>query len=508
MVDGRSPIEVLPNDNLLQIFSFCKPRAHADIFSLPVTWEWYGLAHVCRKWRDLVFGSPRYLEAMLVTGEDEPQCVTTLDCWPQPTLPITILHDSNDPLSPEVEDDVLAGLKHSDRINHINLPISSSMLEKSTTLVSTFPILEQLDIRSPGDRFTVLPHAFLGGSTPASNKLRLITLERISFPALPQLLMSSRDLVYLSLGPDIFTGDGFVPSDILASSLSAATRLEFLYVYPRSGLRHELSRTFPSRRSHILTPEQRSTHSGSSLPNLIVLPSLVDIDFNGSHEYLEDLVSRIYAPFLLYIKVWIHQKGAQPLYLPQLHQFLSRTECLRTLPLLTSIHISEQFLKISHHFGSPPWGCISLSVFFDDHEDWDMSQVVHFSGQLPPLISSVKQIRIYQFNGITPPYLRGGQQATQWLQLFTLFDGAQDLQLYNINESYTGIEKALQKSTEIGQKVLPALRILRLAGFGNRARWRIKLFVEERRLTTGRTIIVLRRIRHRIDSESDEEIVL
>jgi F-box-like len=480
VVDVHLTIEVLPNNNLLQIFSLCNPWIHMDIFMPPVTWDRYRLAHVCQRWRYLIFASPRYLGVMLVTGMDQRRCVTTLDCWPALPIAICIWHKTDEPLSHKVEDDILAGLKHSDRIHEIILPISSSMLAKSATLVWTFPELERLDISSPDDQFTVLPHGFLGGSTPTSKKLHHITMERISFPTLPQLLMSSRDLVYLSLGPDIFTGEGFIPSDTLASSLSTATRLEFLHIYPPLGLPHKFRQICRRRRrSHILTPEQRSTHSGSSFPNLVILPSLVNIDFDGSHDYLEDLVSRIYAPFLLYITVRIHQKGTQPLHLPQLHQFLSRTECLRSLPLQTSIDIFKQHFVISHDFGSPPFGCISLTVSFYDHEYWDMSQVDHFSRQLHPLISSVKRVRIHVYSDT--PSLQGEPHThtVQWLRLFMLFNGAQDVQVYNVNESYTGIAKALQKSTEIGQKVFPALRILRLCGFGKKTRWRIKVFLEE-----------------------------
>lgn len=419
--------------------------------------------------------------------------MSTLDCWP--ALPITIWYDTDTPLSCEVEDDVLAGLKHSDRIHNIMLPISSSMLAKSTTSVWTFPELEHLSIMSPGPdgQFTVLPHTFLGGSTPTSKRLRRITLQSISFPTLPQLLMSSCDLAYLSLGPDVFTGEGFIPSDTLASSLSTATRLKTLYIYPPSELRHTL--------------EQRSTHSRSSFPNLIVLPSLVDIEFDGSHEYLEDLVSRIHAPFLLDIAVHIYQKGAQPSYLPHLDQFLSQTECLRSLPLQTSIDIYDQFFVIKHDFGSSPQGCIALAVSFDDHEYWDMSQVDHFSRQLHPLISSVERVKIQLH--VFPPSLQRKlhTHAMQWLQLFMLFNGAKDVQVYNINESYTGIALALQKSTEISQEVFPALRILRLCGFGEKMGWRIKYFVEGHRFTTGRTVIVLRRDKERCDSGGDEEFV-
>jgi len=471
MVDEPVTIEVISDDVLLRIFSLCNPLGYVNKFMPPVTWRWHRLAHVCRRWRCLILASPRFLGLILVTGLK--RCVTTLDCWP--ALPIAIWRDTSNPLSLEDEDDVLAGLEHSDRIYEISLPISDSMLAKSATLAWSFPELERLDIGSPLGQITVLPQKFLGGSTPTSHKLRHITLKKICLPTLPQLLLSSRDLMFLSLGPDVFTGEGFIPSDTLASSLSATTRLEFLYItfYPRSD---------------IFKPKQRSTYTGSLRPNLIALPALVDIDFEGPNEYLEDLVSRIHAPLLHHIGVRVSQEGVQSLDISQLSQFLSRTELLRSLPLQTSIGIGDRGFTICHQFGPPPpsWGIISLEVFCD-HEFWDVSGVVHFSRQLSPLISSVERV-IIQADAI-PPTLQDESVTVRWLKLFSPFNSAQEVYIYKVERSYDGIASALQNSTEIGQEVFPALHTLELCGFGTKAPRGIESFVDERRLA-GRTIAV------------------
>jgi len=331
--------------------------------------------------------------------------VLTLDCWL--ALPIAIWYDTSNPLSLEVEDDVLAGLEHSDRIYEIGLPILGSMIAKSATLAWSFLKLEHLDIGSPPGQFMVLPQTFLGGSTPTSHKLRHITLKKICFPTLPQLLLSSCNLVFLSLGPDALTGEGFIPPDTLASSLLATTWLEFLHVtvYPHS---------------KIFNPEQRSTYSGSLRPNLIVLPALADIEFEGSNEYLEDLVSRIHAFLFHYITVHVSQEGVQSLDISELSQFLSRTERLRLLPLQTSLEIEERGFRICHEIETPPsWEIISFEVFYD-HGSWDVSQVVQFSRQLSPLMSSVGRLIIHA-NAI-PPSLQDEPVTVQWLKLFLPFN--------------------------------------------------------------------------------------
>ena len=48
----RTAIEVLPEDILLEIFDFYRLDAMEQSKGRP--WKWHRLAHVCRKWRDVV----------------------------------------------------------------------------------------------------------------------------------------------------------------------------------------------------------------------------------------------------------------------------------------------------------------------------------------------------------------------------------------------------------------------------------------------------------------------
>ena len=337
MVGGNLIFEALPDDVLLLIFFLCNPRGHAD---KPVTWQWCRLTHVCQRWQRIVFASPRYLGLVIVTG-----CLyrrgsvrRALDCWP--ALPVAIRCETHRVLSDEDDEDFLAGLKHPDRIHEINFPISWHMLEKSATLAWSFPQLERLGIGAPHGFHIDAPRGFLGGSTPTSHKLCHIELLKITLPSLPQLLLSNRNLVYLSLDRDVFISEHkYIPSDTLANSLSAATQLKFLRIHLRRG---------------ISEPKQSGTHSESLSPNPILLPSLVEIDFGGPNRYLEDLVSRIHSPLLRRIRVGITLMGTWPLDLSNLFQLLSRSEFLQSLPFRTSIEIEEDGFEIVHDFGPPP----------------------------------------------------------------------------------------------------------------------------------------------------------
>ena len=321
MVDGNLTINVLPDDILLLVFSLCNPRGHVD---KPVTWQWCRLVHVCQRWRRIVFASPRYLGLVIIIGyrARTGSVRRALNCWP--AFPIAIRRGTRGafPMPDEDEDDILAGLKHPDRIYEISFSISWGMLKKSqsASLAWSFPQLERLEFRGAHGFHIDPPRGFLGGSTPTSHKLRHMELLKTTFPSLPQLLMANRNLVYLSLGRDLYIGqrNEHISPDTLASSLSAATQLKVFHVHIRPDISNR---------------QQRSTHPASLSPNLILLPSLVEIDFKGPNGYLDDLISSIHSPVLRRIRVSITLMGAQPLDSSHLCQLLSRSEYLQSMPL-------------------------------------------------------------------------------------------------------------------------------------------------------------------------------
>jgi hypothetical protein len=95
-------IDVLPDLALLEVFDFYVDGEYMD------SETWQTLVQVCRKWRNIVFGSPRRLKLRLF-------CSGTLwrrklDVWPP--LPIVVRSDG-----PGSVDDIVAALEHNDRIS-------------------------------------------------------------------------------------------------------------------------------------------------------------------------------------------------------------------------------------------------------------------------------------------------------------------------------------------------------------------------------------------------------
>src|SRR5712675_2973401 len=465
MVDnGTITIEYLPNELLLHVFSFHRLLSSKGNRPSSATWRWYILAHVCQRWRDLIFSSLHHLEAHLIVPRKSPK--TPLDSWP--SIPISVWYPSNGYMSKDQIADVVSALEHSDRIREIRLPMTMGRLFWTSIGNKSFPELEHLTLCGPHS--ITLPHEFFGGSTPHP-RLRSILLIGFHLPALPKLLLSSRGLVSLHLGSSTLTGKGFISPEVLSNALSSTTQLEYLYI---------TCGRFPVE-SH---PELTSTNSAPH--NLVVLPALTYFRIGSFIKYLENFVSWINAPHLMKLIVDVDRSIFD---VPQLSQFISRTEHLSSLPLRTSISLNTFAFEIEHHFrrlSSPQEGYFRLMGDRTDY--WQVSQVVHICAQLSPFAWSVKQLKLSVSH--LPPTLRGKTDPAPWLQLLSPYNNIEDIEIFGQGAPCTGFACALQQSTwEMAQEVLPALRVLRIHGFDFRSIRLMMLFAAARRLNSRPVIV-------------------
>ena len=96
-------IDVLPDDVLLEIFDFFTKSVEGFIE------EWQILVHVCRRWRSLVFGSPRRLKLRLFCS-DRKLARDMLDVWPPLPLVIQRIGEAGS------VDNIVGVLERSDRV--------------------------------------------------------------------------------------------------------------------------------------------------------------------------------------------------------------------------------------------------------------------------------------------------------------------------------------------------------------------------------------------------------
>jgi hypothetical protein len=115
---ARATIDMLPDVALLKMFDFYVNR----MWTID---RWQTLVHVCRKWRDVVFGSPHRLDLRLLCTARTP-VKETLYIWP--VLPIVIsVYD----YKMGDADNIIAAVEHNDRICELHLiKFPTSQLEK------------------------------------------------------------------------------------------------------------------------------------------------------------------------------------------------------------------------------------------------------------------------------------------------------------------------------------------------------------------------------------------
>jgi hypothetical protein len=310
-------IDDLPDDVLIQIFDFYVVRYRNPDFTRTVfishrdtkkkIESWQSLVHVCRRWRGLVFASPRRLNLQTYWYTPGRRARKSLDVWPAWSLFV----------SGSVFDELdVAVLEHSDRISQIDFHCSTTFKAAShienfwTAMQVPFPELVGLRLSctpiSYGSRAykAVLPDSFLGGSAP---RLRYFCLNAIPFPGFPKLLSSATHLAHLRLIK--IPHSGYISPEALAtclSMLSSLERFEFGFESPRSHPGLKSRRSFP--------------------PTRFVLPTLTVFWFEGVSEYLEEFVAWIDAPQLhrLLTTLFVYTGFKAP----ELTQFISRTPTL------------------------------------------------------------------------------------------------------------------------------------------------------------------------------------
>ena len=411
---------MLPDDVLLEVFDLC--RGDYEYFSLKM---WKPLVHVCQRWRQIVFGSPRRLH--LVLDGDAKTLARSLATW-QPTLPIAMRYTAN---QEEGEENVIAALGHRHRVLRIVIKkLTGHVLERFTVVMQEpFPVLTHLRLQSIDETRLIIPNEFLGGSAP---QLRVFFLEGIAFPTLPRLVASATHLTNPRLEkiPDA----GYIPPEAMASCLSMLLKLEDLVI------------GFQSRQS----PRSQVTPASTTR-----LPSLTRFEFRGENEYLKNLIAGIRAPNLDILRIWFF---ADVTFVnPQLHNFIDVAEKLRQFK---RAHISLEPWSVGITFGRPT--SLDLGTRCD-RLDQRISWMAQLCGALLHLLCHVEDLEI-SGDADSPSELQGAMEAeSPWLELFRTFTAVRHL--YVTRKLGPLVAHALQDlNGERASEVLPTLHNLFLGG--------------------------------------------
>ena len=304
----RVTIGELPDDCLLEIFGFYLDHQRDHQFE--DTWPGPGhlLVHVCRRWRYLVYASPRRLRLRLLCTDRRP-VKEALNIWPK--LPIAIHALDFRPMMQALVTNVVAALEHHDRVCEIDLgAYETSLLEILSVMDKPFPSLVNLKVMSIVRNESMIPESFLGGSAPLLQSLEFYNIP-LTCPEIKKLLLLAPNLVFICLILIPRSGPGFTSPEVMVNSLSMLTRLKSL----------RLSFSLQTPRPQL----QQALANGNPPPFVrVVLPALIDFDFRCDKEYLDDFVSRIDTPLLVAVTINFLDRSIP--ITPPLRDFISRTE--------------------------------------------------------------------------------------------------------------------------------------------------------------------------------------
>jgi hypothetical protein len=414
-------VDTLPDVALLEIFNFYVDEEKKIE-------AWCALVHVCRKWRNIVFGSPRRLKLRLYCSGRTP-ARETLNVWPPLPIIIRVYRRVIRSI-----DNVIAALGHNDRISELDLVnIPSSQLEEVLVAMQRpFPALTWMRLEFQDETVPVDPASFLGGSAPLLQTLILIG---IPFSGLPKLILSATHLVHLDLWR--IPHSGYISPEAMVTCLSMLTRLENL------GIGFESPRSRPDRKGRCLPPQTRA-----------LLPVLTELEFKGVGKYLEDLVARIDAPLLNNLGIiFFHQLIFDT---PQLTQFIGRTPKFKAHVEARMI-FSDQAVLVT--LPQTLDRVLKLAILCSQ-SDWQLSSLAQVcSSSFPqPLVPAVEHLYILK-DGVRRLRWQDNIASSQWLELLHPFTGVKGL--YISQEFVPRIAPALQELVgERVTEVLPTLRTL------------------------------------------------
>ena len=417
---GPVTIDMIPEDVLLEIIDWYLDDN--DFYNME---GWQTIVHVCRKWRDVVFGSPLRLNLQLFcTGKKPVRKILDI----LPPLPIVISGGHHRKITGE--DNIVAALERSDRVCRIHLQeVSSSLWDGILAATQKpFPELTEMELHTsakeePHHRDHHHHHhfqqtvsdSFLGGSAP---NLRYLRLSCVPFPGLPKLLPSaSTSLVTLHL-LDV-PHSGYVPPEAMVTALSALTRLKKYCLEFRS------PRSRPDRGRRRPPPPTRS-----------VLPALTEFIFVGVSEYLEDFVARVDAPLLDRLEITFFRQVI--FHTPRLAQFIGRTPNLMVHDEAHAI-----FSNFKAEFALPrAIRGLSLEVQCSV-SDWQLSMLAQICGSSLPLIPLLEHLYVHEneVNQSLQPSWQDDIENVQWLELL---------------QPFTTV-KVLYLSQDIAARIAPAL---------------------------------------------------
>ena len=430
------------------MFYLCQPFFRDEDRSADWTYNgywWYTLAHVCRRWRNVILGSATYLGLSLLCTYGTPVADMLAG---SPPFPLVVGYFRNDRvLTTEDEEGIILALKQCDRVRRVRLDNASTILQKLILAMDEeYLILEYLNITLLlNDNSMIL--RFPG--TLQAPHLSHLELQGFSFPIGSSLLTTAVGLVTLHL--DMVHPSTYIHPNTLLQWISLMPHLETLIIC------FEFS--IPNREV-----ERQLTHTPIIAP--ITLPNLHDFHFRGVSSYLEALVHRITTPRLEKLKINFFNQLT--FSVPRLLQFIIAAEHFRlgnAVLTFSDKDVGAGVYPYGVSFGAKyALGIVVLCC----HLDWQASSLAQISNSLSQIFSAVEHLAL-QLDVHSEP---SGEHNdvdhwhTEWRKLLRPFSNVKTLQIHRGLVKYLSRYLKLEDG-ELPLDLLPELQEITFYGSGD-----------------------------------------
>ena len=434
-----TPIHILNDDVLLNIFYLCKPQLlnEDEVDTAPILqggewirerW-WYKIAQVCRRWRYLILTSPSHLGLCLVCTYDTP--VEDMLAH-SPPLPIILDYvDDSRRVSTEDEEGILLALQHRDRVRRIRLHMPVQDLQRLIVAIhDEFPMLEYLFIEPlcRHRRGLILPQTF------RAPHIRYLILSNFAFSIGSPLLTTPMDLVTLSL-QNIHPYVYFHPNALL-QRLPLMPLLETLQIAFHSLPTHDIQMQ--------LLDTPITTH--------VTLPNLRWFAFGGTNTYLETLLPWMTTPLLERLQIkFVHQLTFS---VPRLLQFMNTAENLRFGSAMLAFYNEFISMRVYPHKGARMYA-FYLQVTCKQRA-WQVASAAQLFNALRTVFSTVEDLTLEYWGSLE---WHDEADRMRWHELLRPFSNVKSLHVDN------GLVRVLSRflQTDDGEsplELLPELKEL------------------------------------------------
>jgi hypothetical protein len=429
-------IHVLDDESLLHLFCLYRPPVldgNEDDglrFMGGRAWKrelwWYKLAHVCQRWRNLIFGSASYLDLCLVCTYGTPIADMLAH---SPPLPLVIDYAGGDlQLTAKVEEGIILALEQRDRVRRVRLVSTSlpTLLKLVMVMLEEYPVLEYLIMGLSAEdhsKALVLPERF------QAPHLRHLLLKGFTLRMESRLLTTAVGLVTLTLVFDHLSAY-FRPNNLL-HWLSFMPQLETFrvnFVYP-------VSDDVVERQ---LMPMQTMTH--------VTLPSLRHFVFRGVGAHMGALAPWLTTPCLEKLEIYFNQLkfSARPFL-----QFMETAENLRFDSAKLEFDFTNGRAFVGMYLREDAETYPLSMIVNHRHLDEQVSFLAHIFNLLSQTFSSVDHLTFEHKLPDRPSEEHIEVDRTEWRRLLRHFDNVKTLRVNG------GLVKELSRCLRLHDGELP-----------------------------------------------------